>query len=120
MVGGAAALKTYFDLERDANPHGTLVVTAGDAFGATPPLSAFFDDVPAVLAANLMGIDVVTLGNHNFDRGVGHLRAMLAATYGKRACAISARRWPTPRAKLCLPSVRTSAPLRSAHSPAGT
>jgi len=78
MVGGAAALKTYFDLERDANPHGTLVVTAGDAFGATPPLSAFFDDVPAVLAANLMGLDVDTLGNHNFDRGVPHLRALMA------------------------------------------
>ena len=68
QVGGAAALKAYFDAERATNPGGTLVVTAGDAFGATPPLSAFFDDVPAVLAANLMGIDVDTLGNHNFDR----------------------------------------------------
>ncbi len=78
MVGGAAALKTYFDAERAANPQGTLVVTAGDAFGATPPLSAFFDDVPAVLAANLMGLDIDTLGNHNFDRGVAHLRALMA------------------------------------------
>jgi 5'-nucleotidase len=78
MVGGAAALKTYFDAERAANPQGTLVVTAGDAFGATPPLSAFFDDVPAVIAANLMGIDVDTLGNHNFDHGVAHLRALMA------------------------------------------
>ena len=78
QVGGAAALKAYFDAERATNPGGTLVVTAGDAFGATPPLSAFFDDVPAVLAANLMGIDVDTLGNHNFDRGVGHLRALMA------------------------------------------
>src|SRR5713226_3303743 len=78
LVGGAAALKTHFDAERAANPQGTLVVTAGDAFGATPPLSAFFDDVPAVLAANLMGIDVDTLGNHNFDNGVAHLRKLMA------------------------------------------
>jgi 2',3'-cyclic-nucleotide 2'-phosphodiesterase (5'-nucleotidase family) len=66
-VGGAAALKTYFDRERGRNPGGTLVVTAGDAFSATPPLSSFFEDVPAVEAQNLMGVDIDTLGNHNFD-----------------------------------------------------
>jgi 2',3'-cyclic-nucleotide 2'-phosphodiesterase (5'-nucleotidase family) len=41
LVGGAAVLKAYFDRERGANPEGTLVVTAGDAFGATPPVASF-------------------------------------------------------------------------------
>ncbi len=71
-------LKAYFDRARRANPDGTLVVTAGDAFGATPPESSFFDDVPAVEAQNAMGFDADTLGNHNFDRGLDHLASLLA------------------------------------------
>lgn len=72
-VGGAAALSTYFQMERDANPN-TLTLTAGDAYGASPPLSGFFDEEPAVLAMNLMGFDVDTFGNHNFDAGIEKLQ----------------------------------------------
>ncbi len=75
-VGGAAVLSTYFKNERAANPN-TLVLTAGDAYGASPPLSNFFDEVPAVLAMRLMGFDADTFGNHNFDRGVSHLQQMI-------------------------------------------
>lgn len=76
-VGGAAALKTYFDQERRRNPGGTLVVTAGDAFGATPPLASFLEDGPAVEAQNAMGIDVDTLGNHSFDHGPERLLKLM-------------------------------------------
>src|SRR5687768_3295265 len=41
-VGGAAFLKTYFDQARAENPN-TLLFTAGDAIGATPPISSFFE-----------------------------------------------------------------------------
>ncbi len=75
-VGGAAVLSTYFQNERAANPN-TLTLTAGDAYGAAPPLSSFFNEEPAVLAMNLMGFDADTLGNHNFDRGIGHLQQMI-------------------------------------------
>ncbi|CAN5622919.1 5'-nucleotidase C-terminal domain-containing protein [soil metagenome] len=75
-VGGAAVLSAYFQQHRAANPN-TLTVTAGDDFGASPPLSDFFDEVPAILAQRLMGIDVGTFGNHNFDRGVDHLQEMI-------------------------------------------
>jgi 2',3'-cyclic-nucleotide 2'-phosphodiesterase (5'-nucleotidase family) len=75
-VGGAAVLSAYFKQERAANPN-TLTLTAGDAYGATPPLSNFFNEEPAVKAMNLMGFDVDTLGNHNFDRGVAHLQQMI-------------------------------------------
>src|SRR5687767_2684790 len=77
-LGGAAALKAYVDRERQRNPGGTLLVTAGDAVGATPPLSSFLDDVPAIEVLNTMGLDIDTLGNHNFDRGVDHLRRLVA------------------------------------------
>jgi 5'-nucleotidase len=78
QVGGAAILKSYFDQERQRNPDGTLVVTAGDAFGATPPLSSFFEDVPAIEIQNAMGFDIDTLGNHSFDYGLHRLRKLMA------------------------------------------
>jgi len=75
-LGGAAVLSTYFQADRAANPN-TLTLTAGDDFGATPPISNFFDEIPAVLAQRMMGIQVGTLGNHNFDRGIDHLQQMI-------------------------------------------
>jgi len=75
-VGGAEALSSYFKQERAGNPN-TITLTGGDDFGASPPLSAFFNEVPAVLAERLMGIDVGTFGNHNFDKGVDHLQQMI-------------------------------------------
>lgn len=75
-VGGAAVLSSYWQADRAANPN-TVTLTAGDAFGAAPPLSSFFDEVPAVLAQRMMGFDADTLGNHNFDRGIDHLQQMI-------------------------------------------
>jgi len=76
LFGGAAELSTYFQQERANNPN-TLTLTAGDAFGASLPLSSFFNEAPSVEAMNLMGFDADTLGNHNFDKGVAHLQEMV-------------------------------------------
>jgi 2',3'-cyclic-nucleotide 2'-phosphodiesterase (5'-nucleotidase family) len=75
-VGGSAALAAYWAADRAANPN-TLTLTAGDDFGATPPISSFFQDVPAVLAQRQMGLQVGTFGNHNFDRGITHLQSQV-------------------------------------------
>jgi 5'-nucleotidase len=75
-VGGAAVLSSYWEADRARNAN-TLTLTAGDAFGASPPLSGFFDEEPAVKAMNLMGFDADTFGNHNFDRGTEHLQRMI-------------------------------------------
>src|SRR2546425_1404810 len=77
-VAGAAVLAAYFDRERRENPGGTIVVTAGDAFGATPPLASLLEDVPAVEAQNAMGFDIDTLGNHSFDHGLQRLRKLMS------------------------------------------
>jgi 2',3'-cyclic-nucleotide 2'-phosphodiesterase (5'-nucleotidase family) len=74
--GGAAELSTYFQQERANNPN-TLTLTAGDAYGGSPPLSNFFDEEPAVRAMRLMGFDADTFGNHNFDAGIDHLQSMI-------------------------------------------
>jgi len=74
--GGASVISTYWQADRATNPN-TVTLTGGDDFGASPPLSNFFDERPAVLAERMMGIQVSTLGNHNFDRGITHLQEMI-------------------------------------------
>jgi 2',3'-cyclic-nucleotide 2'-phosphodiesterase (5'-nucleotidase family) len=74
-LGGAWNISARWQQDRAAFP--TLTLTAGDDFGATPPLSSFFNEEPSVKAQRLMGIQVGALGNHNFDRGVGHLQQMI-------------------------------------------
>jgi 2',3'-cyclic-nucleotide 2'-phosphodiesterase (5'-nucleotidase family) len=75
-VGGAAYISTYWQMDRAANPN-TLTLAAGDAYFASPPLSSFFDEEPAVYAMNLMGFDADTLGNHNFDKGLAPLQNLI-------------------------------------------
>ena len=75
-VGGAAVLSTYFKNERATNPN-TITFTAGDAVGATPPLSGFFQDAPAIRAMRLMGFDVDGLGNHNWDAGNARMQTLI-------------------------------------------
>ena len=65
-LGGAAYLATHLDAVRDDN---TLYVDAGDLVGATPVLSNLFYDEPTVEVMNLIGMDIQTVGNHEFDRG---------------------------------------------------
>jgi 2',3'-cyclic-nucleotide 2'-phosphodiesterase (5'-nucleotidase family) len=72
-VGGAAAIAAYWAADRAANPN-TLTLTAGDDVGATPPISTFFEDVPSIIAQRMMGIQVGTFGNHNFDHGIDRLQ----------------------------------------------
>ena len=84
-IGGAAYLKPWFDVYRaeaasqagDPNALSSITVTAGDAVGASPPISNFFGDKPTMEALNMMGVSADTLGNHNFDRGSQYLRTQL-------------------------------------------
>lgn len=69
-VGGAAYLKPWFDAYRADATGLVLTVAGGDSIGATPPISAFFDDKPTIELMNAMGFQVDGIGNHNFDRGV--------------------------------------------------
>jgi 2',3'-cyclic-nucleotide 2'-phosphodiesterase (5'-nucleotidase family) len=74
LIGGSAFLKTWFDLYRSEARDGHMTVTAGDAIGATPPISAFFGDRPTIELMNMMGFTADGLGNHNFDYGHAYLR----------------------------------------------
>jgi 5'-nucleotidase len=76
-AGGAWNISARWKADRAAFAGPTLTLTAGDDFGAAPPLSGFFDEVPSIQAQRLMGIQVNTFGNHNFDRGLAHLQSMI-------------------------------------------
>jgi 2',3'-cyclic-nucleotide 2'-phosphodiesterase (5'-nucleotidase family) len=73
-IGGAAYLKPWFDVYRRQARDGHVTLTAGDAVGATPPISNFFGDKPTIELMNKMGFKLDGLGNHNFDRGHEYLR----------------------------------------------
>ncbi len=75
-IGGAAALSTYWQQDRANNPN-TLLLTGGDAVGASPPLSSFFEDVPTIEWMNYAGFTADTFGNHNFDEGIAHLQEQI-------------------------------------------
>ena len=74
-LGGAARLKAHMD--RATVPGRTIRVHAGDMIGATPLISSWFHDEPTMEAANELGFDVGTLGNHEFDEGGDELIRIL-------------------------------------------
>src|SRR5688500_8394704 len=61
-------------------------VSAGDLVGASPLLSAWFDDEPVIEALNLMGLDYHGIGNHEFDYGVAHLRRLMKGGCPEGGC----------------------------------
>lgn len=74
-VGGAAWLAAHLD--RATLPGRTIRVHAGDMVGASPLVSSWFHDEPTIEAANGIGFDVGTLGNHEFDEGGDELLRLL-------------------------------------------
>ncbi|OME81476.1 hypothetical protein BK120_17705 [Paenibacillus sp. FSL A5-0031] len=67
-LGGADYLATYLKQREALNPN-TLLVHAGDAVGASAPVSAMLQDEPTIDFLNRLGFDIGTLGNHEFDAG---------------------------------------------------
>ena len=73
---GAAKLATSFDLDRTRSP-ATFTVASGDSIGGAPVISSYFDEIPTIRAANALGFQVSTFGNHEHDRPLSHLRDMI-------------------------------------------
>ena len=71
-VGGAAYLAGHIAKLKAANPL-NVVVGAGDFVGATPLLSAAFNDEPTIEALNRIGLEFNAVGNHEFDKGAAEL-----------------------------------------------
>ncbi|MED4990085.1 bifunctional metallophosphatase/5'-nucleotidase [Parageobacillus toebii] len=82
-VGRADYLAAYLK-QRERENKNTLLVHAGDAVGASSPVSALLQDEPTIEFLNKLGFDVGTLGNHEFDEGVDEmLRLINGGTHPK-------------------------------------
>jgi 2',3'-cyclic-nucleotide 2'-phosphodiesterase (5'-nucleotidase family) len=66
--GGFARLKTAIAEEKQHCSGACLYLNAGDLVQGTP-VSTLFQGVPVYRAANLLGFDAGTVGNHEFDYG---------------------------------------------------
>jgi 5'-nucleotidase len=78
-TSGAPVMAANFATDR-ANIPATFVLSSGDNFGAAPPLSTVFDEIPSVKAMNYMGVDVSTFGNHEHDKNLSYLNAQIATS----------------------------------------
>lgn len=68
-AGGAAYLASLVHQLKSQNPRNTLVVAAGDMLGASPLTSGLFHDEPTIEVLDAIGLDISSVGNHEFDKG---------------------------------------------------
>ena len=74
-ANGASYLATHLKQLRKGHPT-SLTVAAGDLIGGSTFTSGVFHDEPAVETLNAMGLDVSSVGNHEFDEGITELKRM--------------------------------------------
>ena len=76
-VGGAEYLSSKLsELRAKVGDADSLTVAAGDLIGGSTFLSGMFHDEPSVESLNTMGLDVSSVGNHEFDEGTTELLRM--------------------------------------------
>src|SRR4051794_8606450 len=87
-TGGAAHLAATLAGLRAGHAN-SVTVSAGDTIGASPLISANYLDEPTIDAMNLLGLEINSVGNHEFDRGSDELKRMQVG-----GCARFTRRTP--------------------------
>jgi 5'-nucleotidase len=75
-VGSASYLAAHLRKREQQNKH-TFLVHAGDAVGASAPISSLLQDEPTIDILNTLQFDVGTLGNHEFDEGVEEMMRLI-------------------------------------------
>ena len=76
-VGGIEYLAAYLKQREATNPANTLTLQAGDLVGASRPVSALLQDEPTIRFMNEIGMDIGTIGNHEFDEGVVEMKRLI-------------------------------------------
>ena len=85
-VGGVAHLATHLAEVRARRPE-ALYVDAGDMTGVGRGIARMFGDEPTIEAMNLLGLDAMAAGNHEFDAGLAHLRRLYDGGCHAHDCA---------------------------------
>jgi 5'-nucleotidase len=85
-AGGAEHMATLIK-ELRVGRSNTIFVAAGDLIGASPLLSSLFHDEPTIDSLSLMGLDLSSVGNHEFDKGkIELLRMQYGGCHADGAC----------------------------------
>src|SRR5712691_7170003 len=74
-AGGSETMASVVKSLREGHKN-TAFVAAGDLIGASPFLSAMFHDEPTIESMSMMGLDIASVGNHEFDEGKVELLRM--------------------------------------------
>jgi 5'-nucleotidase len=74
-AGGAEHMATLVKELRQGHSN-NIFVAAGDLIGASPLLSAMFHDEPTIESMSMMGLELTSVGNHEFDEGAAELLRM--------------------------------------------
>ncbi|GAA4436691.1 bifunctional metallophosphatase/5'-nucleotidase [Phytohabitans houttuyneae] len=78
-AGGVEYLTTWIKrlrTEAKAERRESITVGAGDLVGATPLVSAAFHDEPSIELLNNAGLQISSVGNHEFDEGTTELQRL--------------------------------------------
>lgn len=74
-AGGVEHMATLIKQLR-ARHKNSIFIAAGDLIGASPLLSAMFHDEPTIESLSMMGLEIASVGNHEFDEGKDELLRM--------------------------------------------
>jgi 5'-nucleotidase len=74
-AGGSETMASVVKSLREGHKN-TIFVAAGDLIGASPFLSAMFHDEPTIESLSMMGLEISSVGNHEFDEGKDELLRM--------------------------------------------
>ena len=83
---GAARVAGLVGHIRAQNPEGTLFLDAGDVLCGAP-IANLTDGAPVIALLGQMGVDAMTLGNHEFDNGRETMEAVLGRAAFPILCA---------------------------------
>lgn len=102
FAGGAAYLATLVQQLKASTSH-AMLVSAGDIIGASQPISGLTSEEAAIDVMNQMGLEVSTVGNHEFDKGKAELLRMQSGgckpgatpgQIGKATCILNSQSTP--------------------------
>jgi 2',3'-cyclic-nucleotide 2'-phosphodiesterase (5'-nucleotidase family) len=92
LTAGAAVLAGAVKQLRVANPN-TVFAAAGDLIGASTFESFIAHDKPTIDALNEAGLEVSSVGNHEFDQGYNDLVNRVMATYNATTNPFGGASW---------------------------
>ena len=97
-AGGVDFLAGYVEHLKSESPY-SVVVSAGDLIGASPLVSALFHDEDTIEAMNRLGLELTSVGNHEFDKGKQELLRIQrggCSTQDQNTCKGSVTGTPVP------------------------